>query len=136
MSLIYFDIDHFKRINDEYGHYVGDLVLRQVGDVCKKELRNIDICGRLGGEEFVIALPETDLEKAIFVSNRLRKAFKQIRVPAEDELVSVTSSFGVTSIHCNEKDINEVINRADRALYKAKESGRDRVEYIINESLQ
>jgi diguanylate cyclase (GGDEF)-like protein len=129
LTLIYFDIDFFKHINDTYGHYIGDLVLRQVGDVCTKELRKIDFCGRLGGEEFVITLPETNIENAIAVANRLRLAIKNIKVPAKEDLVAVSASFGVTAIQPNEREVDESLKRADQALYRAKEGGRDRVEY-------
>ena len=129
LTLIYFDVDHFKSINDRYGHYIGDLVLRQIGDVCRKELRNIDICGRLGGEEFVIILPESSIENAISVSERLRVAVKDIKVPGKEGVIVVSASFGVAAVRQDEKDFDELLKRADKALYRAKMNGRDRVEY-------
>ncbi|WP_428775630.1 diguanylate cyclase [Vibrio sp.] len=127
LSVIYFDADHFKSINDQYGHYIGDLVLRQIGDVCKNQLRSQDIFGRLGGEEFVVALPETDAETATKVAQRLRGAIKSIQIPAKNELLSVTASFGVAILQVDEDGIAEVLKRADHALYQAKIAGRDRV---------
>lgn len=128
LSLIYFDVDHFKAVNDTHGHHIGDLVLRQVGNTCKQVLRNIDICGRIGGEEFAIVLPETNLYMAVKVAQRVRLSFKNIRVPSRDGEISVSASFGVTKVLDTDVQVDDPIQRADKALYRAKKKGRDRIE--------
>ncbi|TLS67552.1 GGDEF domain-containing protein [Mariprofundus erugo] len=131
LTIIYFDIDHFKNINDSYGHYIGDLVLRQVGHVCRNTIRQFDFTGRIGGEEFVAVLPETSLEAAVMVAERLRKAVKTIHIPNQNDEITVSASFGVTMMLPNECQITDLLKRGDQALYRAKSNGRDRIEIEI-----
>jgi len=126
LGLIIFDIDNFKRINDTYGHNVGDIVLKKVADIVKKTLRRGDIFARWGGEEFVVLLPHTDLEAAYKVAEKLRKAIESLKIP-EIGKEKVTASFGVTLVKPGER-LEEAIFRADMALYWAKKKGKNRVE--------
>ncbi len=122
------DIDYFKKVNDTYGHATGDLVLKTVSREIKNQLRDYDVAGRYGGEEFVILLPFTKLEEAKMVAERLRKAVEAKKIETSDKkLINVTISLGVAEY--KEKDF---IENADKALYKAKESGRNKV--IVYES--
>lgn len=122
------DIDYFKKVNDTYGHSAGDLVLKTVSREIKNQLRDYDVAGRYGGEEFVILLPFTKLEEAQMVAERLRKAVENKRIElADKQYINVTISLGVAEY--KEKDF---IENADKALYKAKESGRNKV--IVYES--
>lgn len=125
LSLIMLDIDFFKKINDTYGHNIGDLVLQKIADLSRTILRDIDIIGRIGGEEFAILLPETNIEDAIIVAERLRVEISNASVISENAEVTFTSSFGVVS--ANKSNIDELLIKADKALYKAKESGRNKV---------
>lgn len=128
LSLIMFDIDHFKRINDEFGHSVGDLVLQKIADICRVELREIDIIGRIGGEEFAILLPQTNTQEAKTVAERLRIAISQGEVEmGEESSPHFTASFGVSSAGDKTASIDDLLNQADTALYEAKENGRNRV---------
>jgi len=128
LALIMFDIDHFKKVNDTYGHNIGDLVLQKIADVCRSTLRAIDIIGRIGGEEFAVLLPETDLSRAIEVAERLRKEMMQEEIVVSPETsVKFTASFGVVAINHESITIDELLRQADTALYKAKESGRNQV---------
>ena len=126
------DIDFFKKVNDTYGHAVGDCVLKSVAKTIKKELRESDIASRYGGEEFVFLLPQTNLEEATIVANRLREAVEKKKINIEEynikdiKEISVTVSIGVAE-YKNEKDFEMLYKKADNALYEAKESGRNRV---------
>jgi diguanylate cyclase (GGDEF)-like protein/PAS domain S-box-containing protein len=124
LSIIMFDIDHFKKVNDIYGHAVGDYVLRTLTQIVKENLRETDYLVRWGGEEFIIIAPDTDLKKAEILAERNRKASEKYKY---EHTGKVTVSFGVTQFI---KDDNEdtVIKRADDALYEAKRKGRNRVE--------
>lgn len=127
LSIIMFDIDHFKKVNDIYGHAVGDYVLRTLTQIVKKNLRETDYLVRWGGEEFIIIAPDTDLKKAEILAERNRKASEKYKY---DRAGTITVSFGVTQFI---KDDNEetVIKRADDALYEAKRKGRNRVEVNV-----
>lgn len=122
-SLIMFDIDHFKRINDESGHIFGDVVLIQIVNLVKKSIRGVDIFARWGGEEFVILLPYANCQEAAALAERLRKSISEESL--KNGMV-LTCSFGVTSFCCHD-DENLIMERVDRALYKAKERGRNNV---------
>ena len=122
------DIDHFKAVNDTHGHAVGDTVLQRVGRECQRTLRQNDLIGRIGGEEFVGLLPETSLEAAVQVAERIRGGVAALDL---DDLVPglrVTISLGVAALVRHDGDFASLLDRADKALYRAKESGRDRVE--------
>lgn len=132
-SLIMFDIDYFKYINDKYGHNTGDSVLKEIANICCSVLREVDIIGRIGGEEFAILLPETDIVQATLVAERLRVSISNGKVfPNPNEEVKFAASFGVTFTKDANKSINELLNQADNALYKAKNSGRNRV--VVSEN--
>ena len=127
-SVMILDIDFFKRINDKYGHPVGDEVLRKLVRIGSRALRSADIMGRLGGEEFGIILPETRAEAALVAAERLRRTFEAAVVKLEDgREVKFTVSIGVAAkISVNEL-FEELLKKADHALYEAKNSGRNRV---------
>ncbi|CCH48615.1 putative Diguanylate cyclase [Pseudodesulfovibrio piezophilus C1TLV30] len=128
LALLSLDIDLFKRVNDTYGHPVGDMVLRSLVKVCRETLRETDIFSRMGGEEFSAILPETDLDSARATAERLREAVEADMVHAGADTVRYTISIGV-SILQGEKDLlDRLMRRADKALYRAKEFGRNRVE--------
>jgi len=130
LSFLITDIDHFKRVNDTFGHQVGDLVLQCFSKTLKETMRPYDFLGRYGGEEFVVCMPGTTAPQAQCAAERLRKAVeeKEIIHPETQELISITSSFGTATciISCREKT-DALIKRADDALYKAKKEGRNRV---------
>jgi diguanylate cyclase (GGDEF)-like protein/PAS domain S-box-containing protein len=128
LSLLMLDIDHFKQINDTYGHAAGDQVLRTVAYECRSLLRTLDIIGRYGGEEVIMALPETDEKNAQQVAERLRQHLAQTVVSADAHEVRISVSLGVaTSNNVEQLTLEALINRADQALYAAKQSGRNRV---------
>jgi len=127
LSMLMFDIDHFKAINDTYGHSVGDYVLQTLAQIAKENLREIDYLVRWGGEEFIIIAPETDLGRAKALAERIRTAIENYRF---DQAGKITISFGVTEF--KESDTEDTfIRRADDAMYKAKEKGRNRVEVNV-----
>ncbi|OJA05791.1 sensor domain-containing diguanylate cyclase [Halomonas sp. QHL1] len=123
LSLIMLDLDYFKQINDSYGHDVGDQVLVALADLLKCNLRKADCCVRWGGEEFMLLAPETSLEQAVRLAEKIRGAIKHTDFPIQG---SVTASFGVVEVHSQEP-VKSVMKRVDNALYLAKEKGRDRV---------
>jgi diguanylate cyclase (GGDEF)-like protein len=125
LALIMADIDFFKRVNDTYGHNMGDVVLRKVSMILRNSLRKVDYVGRFGGEEFIIISPETSLQNAILLAERIRKIFNSFII---DGLNSpVTLSFGI-SVYSAGKDMDTFINEADTALYEAKNNGRNQVK--------
>jgi diguanylate cyclase (GGDEF)-like protein len=127
LSIILLDIDHFKTVNDTHGHLAGDRVLQAVANGARETIRSVDILIRWGGEEFVVLLPETDLEAALLTAERLRAAIAEIRIKVPNEELSVTASIGVTRKDENTPDLETFIARADQALYIAKYKGRNQV---------
>lgn len=127
VSLLMMDIDYFKRLNDTYGHSIGDEVLRRMGCKIVENIRNIDFAARYGGEEFAVVLPETNLEGARITAERIREAIKDYRITHGENLISVTVSIGVSTYPDNATSRMDLIEKADAALYEAKRSGRDRV---------
>jgi diguanylate cyclase (GGDEF)-like protein/PAS domain S-box-containing protein len=127
LSVLMVDLDHFKRVNDEFGHAVGDAVLAEFAQFCVRLLRADDVIARYGGEEFVALLPETDGQGALAVAERLREAAAQIRIAPAPASRRVTVSIGVASLLPGEAAIETVLARADEALYDAKAAGRDRI---------
>ncbi|OHE16806.1 MAG: diguanylate cyclase, partial [Sulfurimonas sp. RIFOXYD2_FULL_37_8] len=121
MSLMILDIDYFKKINDTFGHGIGDGVLIQISHALLKNLRNIDIICRWGGEEFVVLLPAVDLNQATFLAEKLRESIEIFEI---DMVGRVTASFGVTQVNRGDA-LEAVVERADKALYEAKASGRN-----------
>ena len=127
LSLAIFDIDHFKKVNDTYGHDVGDEVIRAIGNVCKQVFRDCDYCFRYGGEEFVVLMPQTDINSAMLAVERLRKAVEAMSVEASGgREVSVTVSVGIAAYQKGDETGVLLIKHADEALYNAKESGRNK----------
>lgn len=127
-SVTMLDIDHFKQVNDRYGHTVGDLVLKGLAEKCRSVIRQVDILGRYGGEEFVILLPETDLFQAVNLSERLRRLVADTPIPAGELNIPITISLGVTRASRNHTSLSMILDQADKALYDAKSKGRNRVE--------
>lgn len=125
LSTIIFDLDHFKKVNDTYGHTVGDRVLEAVASRCKGALREVDIFGRYGGEEFAVLLPETTLDDAYGVAERLRHSAAE-PIEAGEVTLTVTISLGVAASGKDTAELHDLLRRADRALYEAKASGRNR----------
>ncbi len=124
LSVVMIDVDHFKAINDTRGHRIGDVVLREVADRLESRLRDTDIAGRLGGDELLVLLPETDSEGAATVAASIRAALAERPVDTPDGPIPVTLSLG--SAAWADDSIEELLERADRALYVAKGAGRDR----------
>lgn len=128
LSLLMLDIDYFKQINDSHGHKVGDDVLKKLVETCQKTLREVDIIGRIGGEEFAVLLPETPREQAAEVAERLRAELQESRVLLPQGLpIHFTVSIGVASMTSSEENVDMLLNAADKALYAAKAAGRNRV---------
>jgi diguanylate cyclase (GGDEF)-like protein len=121
------DIDHFKRINDTFGHPVGDEAIKAMATTCAEAIRTIDHLGRLGGEEFAVILPDTDLAAALLVAERIRAAVAAIAIPAETANVIFTTSIGVAEQTPSDSSVESLLSRADAALYAAKNGGRNKV---------
>ena len=127
LAVIMCDLDHFKLINDSLGHGAGDLVLEEFGQRVKNNLRTTDLAGRIGGEEFLLILPETDMQGALLLADRLRAATGEVLFELLPESLRVTCSLGVAQRTAEDRDGGALMARADGALYAAKRSGRDRV---------
>lgn len=126
-SLLLLDVDHFKRINDTYGHKAGDVALQALAEQCHATLREVDISGRFGGEEFAIILPETANGQAMEVAERLRQEIAAMTIPlAQGESLQMTVSIGVATLRPPVTNIDELLQQADKALYAAKQDGRNR----------
>ena len=123
LSCVMFDIDHFKNVNDTHGHAAGDMVLKGIADVLRSLLRKTDTIGRYGGEEFCIILPNIDIDGATQAAERFRRGIESYDFSG----IPITSSFGVSIVDPGISDVAELIDRADKALYAAKEGGRNRV---------
>jgi diguanylate cyclase (GGDEF)-like protein len=130
LGCIMIDIDNFKTINDTYGHLAGDKTLRKVADVLKNSIRTYDIAGRYGGEEFLIILPDTDFRETRIFAERIGKNIKTQTVVEPGIAQAVTVSLGIASMTDTDISIDNMIKRADDGLYKAKDSGRDRVAWV------
>ncbi len=124
------DVDYFKKVNDTYGHAAGDDVLRTVAMLITNELRQGDIVARFGGEEFIIMLPMTDIKAAEHLVERLRQLIENQKFMFENQLISVTASFGITAMVPND-NAERMIERADKALFQAKNAGRNRIETLL-----
>ncbi len=126
MSLLMLDIDNFKRVNDTYGHLVGDQILRELSNEISQTVRKIDIPARYGGEEFIVILPETTKEDAVIIAERLRNNISKIKVKAkEDVIISPTTSIGVCQYPMDGEEAKTLINSADTALYHSKNNGKN-----------
>ena len=126
-SLIALDIDHFKRVNDTHGHEAGDAVIRHVAQLLESRVRTVDVCARIGGEEFVVLLPQTPLDGAGILAERLRAALEESAVDASGTAIAVTASFGIASYPDPVAKRESLFAAADRALYRAKAAGRNAV---------
>jgi diguanylate cyclase (GGDEF)-like protein len=122
------DADGFKRINDTHGHAIGDDVLKAMSERLSSRIRKEDVLGRIGGEEFALLLPDTRVEPARQLAERLRSAIEELEILTPDGPIRFTMSVGVSAIRFDEGDLTAAMARADRALYEAKASGRNRVE--------
>jgi diguanylate cyclase (GGDEF)-like protein/PAS domain S-box-containing protein len=128
LAVFMMDLDHFKSVNDTYGHQTGDLVLQKLGDICREVLRDLDCVGRLGGEEFAVVLPSTDVDHAMLVAERLREAVENAAVTdPKGAIVRCSISIGVTTLHDDSISLDTLLSQADRALYQAKHQGRNQV---------
>ena len=127
LSLLMLDVDHFKRINDSYGHATGDSALKVLTRICQESLRASDVFARLGGEEFAAVLPGSDLEGAKVLAERVRAAVEASQTDTPRGIISFTLSIGISCMQPDDDSIETMLNRADKALYEAKASGRNRV---------
>ncbi len=127
VSLILFDIDNFKKLNDRYGHLFGDKILKRITEIVRESIRSVDIFARWGGEEFVILLPKTRIDETRTVAEKLRKKIHSVGLGSK---VGVTASFGITEM-VNGDDPFRLLLKADKALYKAKTGGKNRVEAFL-----
>lgn len=125
LSIIMFDLDKFKRVNDTYGHHIGDEVLQKIGAFLKARSRDFDVAGRYGGEEFVIILPETDKRGAILYANRLREEIAELTFSESDLAVTISGGIAVYT----DQNAIELVREADHFLYAAKANGRNRIEF-------
>lgn len=126
-TILMMDIDHFKQINDAHGHGAGDEALKQFCQRCKEALRTQDVIGRLGGEEFAIFLPETDVQSAKRVAERIRESVAEAQLKSSSGIFQMTVSIGITEAENTERELRQPLMRADEALYHAKHQGRNRV---------
>ncbi len=127
LCAVIIDLDHFKSINDTYGHDAGDRVLKAAANVFKGGLRDEDTVGRWGGEEFVMLLPATSIDRGMAIAERARQSLEDLTIELREANVSITASFGVASSPAKDKSLDDLLAEADRMLYKAKESGRNQV---------
>lgn len=125
MPLLLFDIDHFKELNDTHGHLVGDVILREFASIIKTSIREVDLLGRYGGEEFCLTLLETSKEDALRIGERIRLSIQEKAFRAYDEDIKITTSIGVALFPKDGRDSEGLIEAADKALYRAKEAGRN-----------
>ena len=128
LSLLMLDADHFKSVNDRYGHHIGDEVLKALARNGRRQLREVDLFARLGGEEFAMLLPQTDLNAARTVAERVRQNIAAQPVAAEENTVYFTISIGLAQLEASTTSLDDLLRQADDALYQAKENGRNRVE--------
>jgi len=127
LSCAMLDVDFFKQVNDTYGHDLGDKVLIAVAKACKKQIRKTDLLARFGGEEFCFLFPETDLNGAALIAERIRHTISKLEFDSEKNRFSVTVSIGVSELLDSNDNVENMLKRSDDALYKAKENGRNRV---------
>ncbi len=130
MAIIIFDIDHFKLVNDTYGHAAGDAVLKEIGSTCRSMLRHVDKLARLGGEEFAILMPEVDQAGVCVVAEKIRKKLSTTPVNCDIHSIVFTASFGLAVGSPNGETSHDLLNRADQALFQAKKGGRNRSVYV------
>jgi diguanylate cyclase (GGDEF)-like protein len=134
MSVMFIDLDHFKAVNDTYGHAAGDICLKTVVHTIQTNLRHTDLVGRFGGEEFLVVLPGTDTETAMRLAERMREQIAELQVPYHGKMISITTSIGVTNSYPNANTPEDLISLADKALYQAKNDGRNLVRLLAADS--
>lgn len=134
LGIIFADIDHFKSLNDRYGHRIGDEVLTVFASLVRKELRLHDIFGRIGGEEFVILLPDTSFSNSLETAERLREMVEKMCFEMEGNEIYMTASFGVAMFTQQANSLEKMISCADKALYHSKREGRNKVSYFMSEN--
>jgi diguanylate cyclase (GGDEF)-like protein len=134
LSLLIADIDLFKKVNDTYGHAVGDVAIRTVADICRQALRESDLVARIGGEEYVALLPETTAERALATAERLRQTVAATPIAVENATFTISVSIGVTEWCPTDHSIEATLARADDALYQAKRTGRNKVELRMSKA--
>lgn len=127
LTCLIIDIDHFKKINDTYGHDMGDKVIKTIAKLMRENTRTVDYIGRIGGEEFAILMPHTDVESAYQIADRLRENISKYSMLLNDKSVSITVSIGLSYLNHEDKNIHTLLKRADTALYEAKDNGRNQV---------
>ena len=130
LAALMIDIDHFKEINDSFGHQVGDTILQEVGSIFRTSLREVDVCGRYGGDEFCILFPETDIADGELIAGRLLDLIRQVPVPAAGKTQFLTASIGLSSLDHDHCTLDALLQRADQALYLAKQHGRNQVRTL------
>ncbi|OKY25085.1 GGDEF domain-containing protein [Thalassotalea sp. PP2-459] len=128
LTVMLFDCDFFKKVNDEYGHFCGDELLKHLCHVCQSEIRDVDFLGRYGGEEFIVILPNCDNSGGIETAKRIQQQLAIQPLVFKGQEVFVTLSIGICSLTSNHKDFEQLVNDADQAMYRAKHNGRDRIE--------
>lgn len=126
LSISILDLDHFKRVNDTYGHTAGDEVLRSVAARLRNYIRHPDTLGRYGGEEFLIVLPNSEMQAAAEQASRLCQQVRKLRIDVNENVLSMTISIGIAQFRIGQESWEEFLHRADEAMYKAKNAGRDR----------
>jgi len=131
VSVIMIDIDHFKNINDNYGHSIGDTVLKVIANVLQSSIREVDILARIGGEEFALVLPETGIDKAYKLAERIRQKIADEKITHEGKTFHVTASLGIASCTVTSQSLENMLTKADDALYIAKKKGRNQVETFV-----
>jgi diguanylate cyclase (GGDEF)-like protein len=130
-ALVVIDLDHFKKINDAWGHPAGDAVLGQTAAHLLGHLRRTDVLARYGGEEFLLLLPDSNLADALGVAEKLRASLHALEIPWEGQTLRVSASFGVTTTGAGAEELGPLYERADQALYQAKQGGRNRVQALL-----
>jgi diguanylate cyclase (GGDEF)-like protein len=133
LGVVMIDVDHFKKVNDTFGHGAGDAVLKEIAGRIGSTLRQYDAVGRYGGEEFLVILPETELEEAWHIAERIRRRVADGPVLVDNQVVQVSVSLGISSVHPGETDYRPALERADNGLYRAKAAGRNRVMCVDDE---
>src|SRR5690606_34963820 len=118
--------DHFKRVNDTYGHAAGDMVLQRVAEVLRTNLRGSDMAGRLGGEEFAALMPGTSVAEGVHIAERMRQTLESLEIEVDGQLIRITISIGIAEVQA-EGSPDQALRQADEALYRAKNTGRNRV---------
>lgn len=126
-TILMIDLDFFKRVNDTFGHMAGDTVLKKISEILQNGLRCTDLIGRIGGEEFAVILPETELPQSLQIAERLRKSVDQLPVEVDGDKIRITISLGASQSNIADTEMDDALIRADSALYSAKKAGRNNV---------